>query len=138
MDEFKPKQYLRKQTGLTVTVKEVNYDKIKEIVTVVLADESDALIDARFSLTGEYAAYAKSSMDKLKKALGIESLMKDAVGKKVGIHINQGSEFIYKKGAKAGQKGISFNVAGYFPARNLELDSSIEGPNNEQPDDINF
>ncbi len=130
MDEFQPKQYLRKQTGLKVTVKEVKHDEVKEVVTVVLADETGALIDARFQLTGDYAKMATTSMNKIKTLLNITSL-KEAVGRDLGIHINRGADFVYKKGPKAGQKGVSYNVAGYFDANNL-LESSSGGTDGEE------
>ena len=131
-DEFAPKRYLRIQTGVLVTVKEVNHDQIKETVTMVLQDPDGALIDARFALTGEYADYAKSTMNKVKKILNIASL-KEAVGKSIGIHINRGADFVYRKGPKTGQKGISFNVAGYFDAKNL-VGSPVEGTNDDGSD----
>lgn len=128
MEEFKPKTYLRIQTGVAVTVQEVKHDTEKQVVTVVMADESGALIDARFQLTGDYAKMATSSMNKIKTLLNLTSL-KDAVGHKLGIHINRGADFIYKKGPKIGQSGVSYNVSGFFNPKNLE--SPTEGVTDE-------
>ena len=114
MDEFAPKQYLRKQTGVIVTVKEVKMDDKKQEVVIVFEDEDGALIDGRYALTGDFAKFAKASMDKIKQILGIESLKTQAIGKQIGVHLNL-KEFTYKKGPKVGQKGMSCNIAGYFP-----------------------
>ena len=138
MDEFQPKKYLRIQTGVVVTVQEVKHDTDKNVVTVVMADESGALIDSRFQLDGDYAKMAASSMTKIKTLLKISSL-KDAVGHKLGIHINRGADFIYKKGPKAGQTGVSYNVSGFFNPKNLESpkgenkDEFTEGTTDEIP-----
>ncbi len=132
MEEFQSKKYIRKQSGIPVTVLECKHDQVKETVTLVLSNEVGELIDARFQLTGDFAKVAEASMKKIKTILGIASL-KESVGKKLGIHVNKGIEFTYKKGPKAGQKGISYNVSGYFPAQNLESQSEgqDEGHTNE-------
>ena len=117
-EEFKMKTYLKTQTGVVVNILEVNHDANKNEVTMVMANDEGDLIDSKFPLSGEYAKYAKANMDKVKKLTGVESL-REAIGHKIGIHINL-NDFTYKKGPKAGQKGVSANVAGYFKVEKTE------------------
>ena len=121
MDEFAPKEYLRKQTGVTVTIKEVKMDDKKQEVVVVFSDDQGALIDGRYALAGEWAEYGKSQMNKIKQILSIESLKNQGVGKQIGVHLNL-KDFVYKKGPKTGQKGTSCNIAGYFPVVDFSND----------------
>lgn len=118
-NEFQAKQYFRETTGVPFTIKEVKQNEAKGQVVIVYEHDDGRLIDGNYAYDGEWKEFGQNTMKKIKTILGVESLMKDAIGKKIGLHINKGKDFIYKSGPKKGQKGVSYNIAGYFAVESL-------------------
>lgn len=109
MDELtQPKQYMRFQTGVAVTVTNVGKKewKGKEKFVVTFQDENGALIDAGFQLPMN--DITKKQYAKLLKACNsVDS--KNLVGKQIGIQINK-SEYNGK---------FYFNPSHFFPVEYL-------------------
>lgn len=117
MDELtQPKSYLRIQTGIPVTITEVNKKewKDKEKFVVTLKSFGGGLIDASFQLPMN--DITKKQYAKLLKAAKVQD-SKSLVGKKIGIQINK-SEYNGK---------FYWNPSHFFPVEYLQEGDVSEG-----------
>jgi hypothetical protein len=124
MEDFTtPKQYLRIQTGVPVTIKSLGKKewKGKEKFVVTFQDDQGALIDAGFQLPMN--EITKKQYAKLLKAASVADA-KELQGKRIGIQINR-SEYNGKD---------YFNPSHFFPIHYFN-----DGTGNaEEDDNFNF